>query len=506
MKNVTVKSILFASLLIQIGCGGYNKNIEGLEELKANAKKENDGRDLSKPQVIIEYRTNEKLVTQEKQIAVPTAPEKVVEKVFESRINGTEIVISLPRKMSFIEGKSNSYEIKATSGIPGVKIALKSSNLPNWAKLESSSKADTYTLSGTPHHGTIEFNQSDRVEIAKLDIEILETPNEATKKTLDGLVKDKEIELVIERDRTPPSNLAIEGLPSEINEGTETEFSVTAIVPGYDEKSSEKPELNIAPDRIAPVAGQNFIEMDGTRYIPESKITKTYLGDSKWKFTLVFDTKNITPLSQLATDGSVLKNADGQRVRVSFRVSNSLAASTTKKVVQLKIKYAQEVTAPTFDLSSLGGNDLKVAPGDTFSGKSSLQFMVSSASAKNQVKVEVSDLSSISGAPKIECKTATNALNRQICSLQWSVPCNVELKDLTQKITLTAQSILGDKKSEVVQQEITTSPADKANARCDAKTVVPVETKKPVTPAPAAKKAPAKKTAVAKKAPVKKSK
>lgn len=142
-----------------------------------------------------------------------------------------------------------------------------------------------------------------------------------------------------------PTDLKVIGLNNEINENTVTSFSVTAKVPGTDDKSPVKPKMSVSYDGISVTAGNNFLEQDGSRHVIQKDVV--YMGNSTWKFNLQFDTKNMTEQPQLTKDGSYLTTADGTRVRMSFKVYSPSGTSTPETLQQVKIKYDQKARGNT---------------------------------------------------------------------------------------------------------------------------------------------------------------
>jgi hypothetical protein len=130
-------------------------------------------------------------------------------------------------------------------------------------------------------------------------------------------------------------------------------------VPGIDGSASMKPRLVISYDGVSFTAGNSFLELDGSRYVVADLNHKDpeYLGNAQWKFSLIFDTKNISVQPQLAKDGSILKAADGSRVRLSFKAYNPYGLATPETLTQLKIRYAK----PAPDQS---GNQPPAQPAD----------------------------------------------------------------------------------------------------------------------------------------------
>lgn len=276
--------------------------------------------------------------------------EKPVEVIREgSTIDQNMVVISPEEGMTFVEGKSSSFKIRTSVQIEKVEMSLTAQGLPEGAQwTKSTTEAGVYILTWKPALYTT-GNAAMKVLKVKLVPKIISTGNDAAVEKLKGLVLDKTIDLNLFKNLEGPADLKVASLPSEIEEGKVSPFTVTVTVPGTDSKAPLKPTLNIRYDQIAISAGNNFQELDGSRHvvIDLNKKDPEYLGDAKWKYTLLFDTKNILPQPQLDNSGKVIAAADGTRVRLSFKVTNQANGLSTPEVLaQVKIKYVQTVVTP----------------------------------------------------------------------------------------------------------------------------------------------------------------
>ncbi len=266
---------------------------------------------------------------------------------------------------------------------------------------------------------------------------------------------------MLTRTAEAPSTPVISGLNTEVTEGSLTPFTVTMKVPGVDGKTPQKPRLIVSYDGKSDTAGNSFLELDGSRYVIADLNNKDpqYLEDSQsWKFTLIFDTKNISVQPQLAKDKSVMVNADGTRVRLSIKAASPFGTSSAETLAQVKIRYNKSISAPRFDLSGLAQQALQVAPGE----KVTLNYFVISADTQSVVKVEAAK-SSLPGSPSSECKSSTAGANIQICTLTWSVPCDAKAEQLTGDVSMTAVSVVNGKNSDVTtyKMKVLSSKEDK---------------------------------------------
>lgn len=262
----------------------------------------------------------------------------------ESTIDEKFIVITPDAQMTFNEGQEATFKVYARVLISGVQIKLSAQGLPEGARLEASSKErDLYLLTWKPGLYTVPSNANMKTYTVKLTAEIAGSSSQTNADKLQGLMREKEVSLFLFKNQETPGDLIVKDLGNELSEGQVTPFSVVVTVPGTDSQTPQKPRLVISFDGVSYTAGNSFLEVDGSRHVLADLKNKDpkYLGDSKWKFSLVFDTKNITVQPQLAKDGSFLVNADGLRVRLTFKVYAPNGLSTPETLRQLKIHYAK---------------------------------------------------------------------------------------------------------------------------------------------------------------------
>lgn len=333
-EGVNLLSLTLGLTLSLAGCGAWNKDpvpqSEGvtLEDLRIYAKDQSK-KAPEQPRVITQTIIVEK-------------PKLVVKE--ESSIDSNFVVITPDSEMAFNEGQNAAYKVRARVLVPGLKVRLKAQGLPEGATLSpAKNEQDLYYINWTPALYTISANAEMKAYNVKLMAEIYSEDKSKDLTHLQGLAMTKEISLFLFKNQELPTELKVNDLPIEITEGQIVPFTVTVKVPGLDDKSPLKPRLVISFDGVSYTAGNNFLERDGSRHVvadPQHKSLE-YLGDSKWKYSVLFDTKNISVQPQQAKDGSLLENADGTRVRLSFKVFNLFGLSTPETLYQMKIKKAQ---------------------------------------------------------------------------------------------------------------------------------------------------------------------
>lgn len=328
MKNKTL--IIIPAFILLASCGQKNP-VSDLSELREKGR-------------AAEEIGPQKPTTQTNTIIVEKEVEKIVE---QPTIDDKFIVIAPDKGMSFVEGKASTFKVRTSVAVKDVEMTLTAKDLPEGATLtKSTTEAGVYLLNWQP---ALYTTGSSAMKILTITLvpKMRSSKNSAALEKLKGLKLDKTVDLNVFRNLEAPSDLKVAGLAAEIEEDKVTTFTVTVTVPGIDGKAPLKPILYVSYDKIAVSAGNNFMELDGSRHvsIDLNKKDPEYLGDSKWKYTMLFDTKNTPPKPQTDSSGKVVPTADGVRVRLSFKVSNPAnGMSTPETLTQLKIKYVKPAT------------------------------------------------------------------------------------------------------------------------------------------------------------------
>lgn len=449
MKNTKVIVAVMSLSLLAAGCGEYSKNpVSDMDTLRANGKAERE----AGPEVIRERR-----------VEIEVVKDGTVVTVEQAKIGADSIVVSPQLDMTFSEGQSASFPITTKVLVPGVQIKLAVTGLPEGATItESKTQPGTYMLTWTPPFYTIAAGQAAKTIIAKATPQFV--AGDADKiAALKALDLSKEFALTIVPTNQAPRDQALNGLSTEVAEGTLTAFNITVKVPGLDENSPEKPDLILFFDGQSTADWNNFLEMDGARHVSAdpAKKSREYLGDNVWRFNRIFDTKNVNALAQVGKDGKAIDGANGTRVRFTFKVVGGRNLATPAQVFQVKINRTLPLEAPRFDLSGLKAESLKVARGQEIS----LGFNVSSVTSKANVKVEALQ-TSLPGSPKLTCKASTQGAATQECVIVWKVPCDTEDAKLKGEITLSAYAVLEGRNSQAVQHTVQVEAAAGENQLC----------------------------------------
>ncbi len=462
MKTVKSLMIVIPAAMTLAACDGWQKSPSSdLQEMRTQAKTITEmGPD--KPVEVTKTVYVDKPV--EKTVTKTVIVEKEVEvKVKETDITRSMILLSADSEMTFSEGVSSSYKVRASLPVPGATVALTASNLPEGASLKPSSEKDVYVLTWNPPMYTVDAGKALKSIPVKFTATVTNAGTSKNAEAVKGLVNELDKTLFVTKNQVAPSALTVSGIGAEVSEDQLTPFSVTVTVPGIDGKSSQKPTVLISYDGNAITAGNDFLEMDGTRYVIADLTKKDaeYIGDSKWKINLIFDTKNISVQPQLAKDGTIMLQANGTRVRFNVKALSPNGLSTAQATVQTKINYTKTISAPRFDVSGLGKQGLEVSPGE----KISLKFSASSSS-KNAVVAVESKNSDLPGNPQVACETSASGSNKQECTLTWEVPCDATSKTLKGAIEMTATGTLNGQIAHVTEYSLKTVKAAKSKGLC----------------------------------------
>jgi hypothetical protein len=329
MKNL-LQLTLLAPLVLLTACGSGSASnaVDDLDQIRANAKKELTYGRQPIPERI-QYVTRDKEVIKE-----------------QATLTDNYFKIDLSEKMmSFYEGQASVYKITLRVQDTELKMKLTAKGLPAGAELKDVStpkNPNSYELRWTPALYTISYDeQPPKAMTATLIPVLISAKTSAKAETVKGLSLERTILFNVFRNQEKPSELVLSGLGADVQEGQVVPFSVVAKFPGVDGNAPVKPNLGLFKDTTTQVLGSNYLEMDGTRYVsPDLSLDPKhegleYLGDYKWKFNLVFDTKNNPVESQKLKDGS-LPAVNFTQVRLGIRVFGAFNASPAK-VVRVKI-------------------------------------------------------------------------------------------------------------------------------------------------------------------------
>lgn len=413
----------------------------------------------------------EKVVYVDKEVPVPVEKIVYVDKEVpvikeQATIDDKYVVISADPAMKFMEGQKSSFKILGRSLLPGLKVDLKISELPKGATFKKVSETDiaTYELSWAPTVDMIPSNEVYKTFDLKVSAQVVEAPKGRDKNAIQKLLREKEVTVFILRSQKGPSDVIVEGLGQQVSEGELTPFAITATVHGLDDKSGQKPTLKITYDQISSIAGSNLLELNGTKHIiaDQAQMDPVYMGDFKWKFHLLFDTKNVAVQPALTKTGKLAPSSEYTPVRMSFKVTSPFGADSPEILKQLKIQRTTAFVAPQFDFSGMNSETLELTPGET----KTVTFAVQSAQPLSTTKVEVKNISTLKGSPNVTCTTSSKAKSRQECTLTWNVPCNATNSDLTQSISMSAVTTIDGKNTDPTAFTLKTSRSKEAAKNC----------------------------------------
>jgi len=273
-KKVTLGFITFA--LLNSACSPHLKQpVEDIESFRENAKAEVEKGPI-KPQVI-------------RETVIVQKPEIVIQE--QAKIDDSLLILENQKIFAFTEGQMARHKIRVRHLTPKLTSQLNIKNMPKGMtikKISSQGNQDEYELMWAPE---LYFINSNRVfEKQMIEIEVVSTSSDPILKNL-KIVEPAAV--IVTRQNQTPSNLEVKGLSENIKNSTLTKFSITVKVPGYNEKSQDKPILVISPDPLTFTPGVEK-EWDASRHVTfvNSQLAK-FIGNETWQFDLTLDTQNI---------------------------------------------------------------------------------------------------------------------------------------------------------------------------------------------------------------------
>lgn len=308
----------------------------------------------TQPSTKIEYV----YVDREQRVEVPVDrpvyyPEEVKQEFAQAQV----YQINFPNNIKFTEGSETSFEFTVRVLQGKVKFDVEPSDMPAGAVIAAVSKdvnTATYKFTWTPRLGIIPTDSTEIEGLFKVSLSNLQyvsttaSENEAVKTLFETISKTKEVPYVVRRTQEIPT-LTVIGLQGNRAEGEEHRFTVEVEAPGT--YVGFEPNLNVFNDlSISPITPRG-VENNGALYIrvDERNPTPVKIGEEKWRFSFVFDTKNNIMLKQLNQNGVEVAGATQFLVRVSFQAITPFGSSSDKKMLNFAVTYkpAETVTNPT---------------------------------------------------------------------------------------------------------------------------------------------------------------
>ena len=246
MKMVKNLILMVPAAMTLAACDGWNKSpTADLETIRAQSK--------------VITAQNKLGPDKPREITNTVVVEKPVEVVRqEATIDANFLNVIPDSVMTFSEGQTASFKIRAFATIPGATIKLSASGLPDGATIEASkTEKDIYVLSWTPALYTVASNAVLKTFTAKVTASIVSPGQAKNPDAVKGLTKEVTIPLFVSRNQEGPSALAVD-LKNEVSEDALTPFTVVVKVPGIDGKAADKPRLAVTYDGVKVTAGNNF--------------------------------------------------------------------------------------------------------------------------------------------------------------------------------------------------------------------------------------------------------
>lgn len=336
MKNFMQLTMLIPMFLVA-ACG-VSKNskdpVADLDDIRVKAK--------------LETQTGPRVP--EKQIEYVPQPVEVTRE--QKTLTADFVKITIDPIVTFYEGQKSSYKVTLSVMEPGFTMKLTAEGLPKGDKKEDSAEfvdistpkePNTYELRWKPAYGLLK-NDAEKLMSITLVPTIYTAKDTKKADLVRGMNLKKVVPFFLKKSQEKPSELAISGLPAEVQEGQVVPFTVVATFPGLDQNAGQEPYISRTEDPNAATLPTDVLEMDGTRYVKLAGATK-YLGNFKWEFNLVFNTKTI-PVEDQLTKGGKPAGTNSTQTRFILR-AYGVGNATNEKIVRVKINRAVvEAPAP----------------------------------------------------------------------------------------------------------------------------------------------------------------
>jgi hypothetical protein len=340
MKNLIQAKYILSALVLAACSGPGSKNpVSDLSDMREKAKLESE-RGPDAPRVITQYVNKDTVKTQE-----------------EATFNNSYVKIEIDKKnypLVFFENKASTATVHLRVFDPDIKMRLNAKGLPAGATLTDVSTASnpgTYELKWTPPLYTVPATEiGPKVFVdAKWVAELVSAKTETKAATIRGMVFEEPISYSVFKTQEKPSDLAVAGLSDKAEEGQSYPFSVVVTFPGVDGQAPQKPVIGWYKDTTTQVAGTDYQEMDGSRFVDydSSRTPVEYLDNFKWKFNLVLklNDKDNAVQVQKAKDGSLMTNSDTTHIRFVLK-ANSGFSYANASVVRISVKRTMPPAPP----------------------------------------------------------------------------------------------------------------------------------------------------------------
>ncbi|MDX9730964.1 MAG: hypothetical protein RBT63_04250 [Bdellovibrionales bacterium] len=253
-------------------------------------------------------------------------------------------LIDPEKDVTFIEGETASFKIRVHTYFPVDSYQLKVVDLPNEVGGFSLSKLDTepgtYVATWAAPKGFIPADKIERSIFYRLELADVRSQDPSVEALFRSINRVQDFSFRVRRNGQSPEIVRMSELPTEINQGQMTTFTVDVSDPAsYD---------GYAPRLDSYFRGTNKTESgyeaNGATYVRVESVPK-HLGNGVWRFQFVFDTKNNDVGAQLDRDGKRVDGATHLQTRMFFKAYSASGGVSSEKLVLTKIKYAKPQVA-----------------------------------------------------------------------------------------------------------------------------------------------------------------
>ncbi len=332
----------------------------------------------------------------------------------------------------FTEGQISEFFLKVspkTTQMTNYKIELVEFSLTDRPSLSETNQVNVFSVKWTAPVGTIPPGQWGINLNAQFQIIVTHAEN----KSLVGLSKVKNIDIIVNRNNTQPRITGHTDLTAGVNEGDKVTFSID-VEDTAGMGSPRLPEIQITPyiysntEAYRANASQYILLDDGIKNNPEIR------GERKYRFFYLLDVDRL-PLDRDRL-GHKIPNSLSLDICFQMRAVSAVGTLSNQTQICTKANYAAQLPKLYLDVKQL--QDLKSGIENT------ITFQISSDHPLSVVGLKNKDLQikSLNGKKEINCTNENlDQKNKLLCTLKWTPLCS---KTETKKsLTLNADNTVG---------------------------------------------------------------
>lgn len=249
-------------------------------------------------------------------------------------------VIEPEKDVTFIAGETNSFKIRVRLFFPVDSYELKLSGLPadiQDVRLQKlADEPGSYLVTWAAPKDIISTDKNERQVVYRIELADVRANDPSVEQLFRSINRVQDFSFTIKRTGKTPVISSMSALPNEIKQGEMVPFTVDVMDPAsYD---GFAPRLDIyfqGTNRT-----ESGYEANGATYVRWESVPKN-LGDGRWRFSFVFDTKNNDVGAQLDKEGRRVDGATALSTRMFMKAYGSSGGVSGEKLILTKIKYKE---------------------------------------------------------------------------------------------------------------------------------------------------------------------